>query len=333
MSQTIQTHAIRIHQHGGPEVMKWEEVDVPPPAPDEVRLTTTAAGLNYIDTYHRSGMYKIPLPSVIGREAAGVVESVGANVSEFKTGDRVAYASSPIGSYAEVRLMPAERLVKIPDDITDQQAASMMLKGMTAQYLLRRTYCVQPGDVILFHAAAGGVGLILGQWAKHLGATVIGTVGSDEKIAIAKAHGFDHVINYRTDDFAARVADITNGAKCRVVYDGVGKDTFTKSLDCVAPLGMMVSFGAASGAVPPVYVGDLTSRGSLYLTRPTLDTYVAKRADLIATATDLFEMVTRGIVKIEINQTYALKDAAQAHRDLEARKTSGSTVLIPCAIR
>ena len=329
MSKTIQAHAIRIHEFGGAEVMKWEKIDVPPPAADEVRITTTAAGLNYIDTYHRSGMYKIALPSVIGREAAGVVESVGTSVSEFKPGDRVAYASSPIGAYAEVRLVPAERLVKIPDGISDQQAASMMLKGMTAQYLLRRTHCVQPGDIILFHAAAGGVGLILGQWAKHLGATVIGTVGSDEKIALAKSHGYDHVINYRTEDFAARVAEITNGAKCRVVYDGVGKDTFLKSLDCIAPLGLMVSFGAASGAVPPVYVGDLTSRGSLYLTRPTIDTYVAKRADLVATAKDLFDVVTRGIVKIEVNQSYALKDAAQAHRDLEARNTTGSTVFIP----
>ena len=329
MSNTLNVHAIRIHEHGGPEVMKWEEVEVSAPGANEVRIQTTAAGLNYIDTYHRSGMYKIPLPSVIGREAAGVVESVGAGVSEFKAGDRVAYASSPIGSYAEVRLMPAERLVKIPDGISDQQAASMMLKGMTAQYLLRRTHCVQPGDVILFHAAAGGVGLILGQWAKHLGATVIGTVGSDEKIALAKAHGYDHIINYRTEDFVARVAEITDGKKCRVVYDGVGKDTFTKSLDCLAPLGLMASFGAASGAVPPVYVGDLTSRGSLYLTRPTLDTYVAKRDDLVNTANDLFDVVKRGIVKIEINQTYALKDAAQAHRDLEARKTTGSTVLIP----
>ena len=329
MSNTLNAHAIRIHEHGGPEVMKWEEVEVSAPGANEVRIQTTAAGLNYIDTYHRSGMYKIPLPSVIGREAAGVVESVGAGVSEFKAGDRVAYASSPIGSYAEVRLMPAERLVKIPDGISDQQAASMMLKGMTAQYLLRRTHCVQPGDVILFHAAAGGVGLILGQWAKHLGATVIGTVGSDEKIALAKAHGYDHIINYRTEDFVARVAEITDGKKCRVVYDGVGKDTFMKSLDCLAPLGLMASFGAASGAVPPVYVGDLTSRGSLYLTRPTLDTYVAKRDDLVNTANDLFDVVKRGIVKIEINQTYALKDAAQAHRDLEARKTTGSTVLIP----
>ncbi len=329
MSKTIQAHAIRIHEFGGAEVMKWEKIDVPPPAADEVRITTTAAGLNYIDTYHRSGMYKIPLPSVIGREGAGVVESVGTNVGEFKTGDRVAYASSPIGAYAEVRLMPAERLVKIPDGISDQQAASMMLKGMTAQYLLRRTHRVQPGDIILFHAAAGGVGLILGQWAKHLGATVIGTVGSDEKITLAKSHGYDHVINYRREDFAARVTEITNGAKCRVVYDGVGKDTFLKSLDCIAPLGLMVTFGAASGAVPPVYVGELTSRGSLYLTRPTIDTYVAKRADLVATANDLFDVVTRGIVKIEVKQSYALKDAAQAHRDLEARNTTGSTVFIP----
>ncbi len=329
MSHVIKARAIRIHAHGGPEVMKWEEVEVAAPGAKEVRLTTTAAGLNYIDTYHRTGMYKVPLPSVIGREAAGVVESVGAEVGEFKVGDRVAYASSPIGSYAEVRLMPAERLVKIPEGITDQQAASMMLKGMTAQYLLRRTYRVKPGDLILFQAAAGGVGLILGQWAKHLGATVIGTVGSDEKAAVAKANGYDHVINYRTEDFVARVAEITNGKKCQVVYDGVGKDTFMKSLDCIAPLGLMASFGAASGPVAPVYVGDLTSRGSLYLTRPTLDTYVASRQDLVDTANDLFDVVARGIVKIEINQTYALKDAAHAHRDLEDRKTTGSTVLVP----
>ncbi|MEI6737246.1 MAG: quinone oxidoreductase [Pseudomonadota bacterium] len=329
MSHAIKAHAIRIHAHGGPDVLKWEEIVVPAPGAREVRLTTTAAGLNYIDTYHRTGMYKVPLPSVIGREGAGVVESVGEGVSEFKVGDRVAYASNPVGAYAEVRLMPAERLVKIPDGITDQQAASMMLKGMTAQYLLRRTYRVKPGDVILSQAAAGGVGLILGQWAKHLGATVIGTVGSDEKATLAKANGCDHVINYRSEDFVARVAEITNGKKCQVVYDGVGKDTFMKSLDCIAPLGLMASFGAASGPVAPVYIGELTARGSLYLTRPTLDTYVAKREDLLATAADLFDVVLRGIVKIEINQTYALKDTAQAHRDLEGRMTTGSTVLIP----
>ena len=323
------TKAIRIHSYGGPEVMQWETIEVGAPGAGEVRLRTTAAGLNFIDTYHRTGLYKIALPSVIGREGAGVVEAVGSGVNELKVGDRVAYASSPIGSYAEARLMPAERLVKIPDGISDQQAASMMLKGMTAQYLLRRTYRVQPGDFILSQAAAGGVGQILGQWAKHLGATVIGTVGSEEKIAIAKATGCDHVINYRTEDFVARVAEITGGKKCQVVYDGVGKDTFAKSLDCIAPLGTMVIFGAASGAVPPFYIGDLAAKGSLYLTRPTLDTYVASREDLLNTANDLFDVVLRGVVKIEVNQTYSLRDAARAHHDLEARKTTGSTVLLP----
>jgi NADPH2:quinone reductase len=321
--------AIRIHEHGGPEVLKWEDVEIGAPGPDEVRLKTTAAGLNFIDTYHRSGMYKIALPSVIGREGAGIVEAVGTNVTSCQVGDRVAYASSPMGAYAEARLMPADRIVKIPAAISDQQAASMMLKGMTAQYLLRRTYRVKAGDIILSHAAAGGVGLILGQWAKHLGATVIGTVGSEEKMALAKANGCDHVINYRTEDFQARVMEITNGKKCQVVYDGVGQDTWAKSLDCIAPLGMMVSFGAASGAVKPFYIGELAAKGSLYLTRPTLDTYTATRADLAATADELFAVVASGAVAIEVNQTYALRDAAQAHRDLEARKTTGSTVLIP----
>ncbi|MFO0463419.1 MAG: quinone oxidoreductase family protein [Burkholderiales bacterium] len=323
------TKAIRIHEHGGPEVLKWEDVEVGAPGPDEVRLKTTAAGLNFIDTYHRTGMYKIALPSVIGREGAGIVEAVGTNVTSCKVGDRVAYASSPMGAYAEARLMPADRVVKIPAAISDQQAASMMLKGMTAQYLLRRTYRVKAGDVILSQAAAGGVGLILGQWAKHLGATVIGTVGSEEKMALAKANGCDYVINYRKEDFQARVMEITNGKKCQVVYDGVGQDTWAKSLDCIAPLGMMVSFGAASGAVKPFYIGELAAKGSLYLTRPTLDTYTATRADLGATTDELFAIVASGVVKIEVNQTYALRDTAQAHRDLEARKTTGSTVLIP----
>jgi NADPH:quinone reductase len=329
MTQALVAKAIRIHEHGGPEVLRWEDVEVAAPGPDEVRLKTTAAGLNYIDTYHRTGAYKVALPAVIGREGAGIVEAVGSNVKDIHIGDRVAYASSPMGAYAEVRLMPADRVVKIPDGISDQQAASMMLKGMTAQYLLRRTYRVKPGDVILSQAAAGGVGLILGQWAKHLGATVIGTVGSDEKAALAKANGCDHVINYRSEDFQARVMEITNGKKCQVVYDGVGQDTWAKSLDCIAPLGMMVSFGAASGAVKPFYIGELAAKGSLYLTRPTLDTYTATRADLLATANELFDVVLKGAVKIEVNQTYALKDTAQAHRDLEARKTTGSTVLLP----
>jgi len=323
------TNAIRIHEHGGPEVMKWEAVDVGSPGEKELRVRHTAVGLNYIDTYHRTGLYKIPLPSVIGREGAGVVEAVGTGVADVKVGDRIAYASAPIGSYAEARLIAADRVVKIPDGVSDQQAASMMLKGMTAQYLIRRTHIVKPGDTILFHAAAGGVGLILCQWAKHLGATVIGTVGSEEKAALARANGCDHVINYRSEDFVARVAEITGGNKCAVVYDGVGKDTFMKSLDCVRPRGLVALFGNASGKVEPLDLGLLAAKGSLFVTRPTLDTHVASREDLLATANDLFDVVARGIVKIEINQTYALKNAAQAHQDLEARKTTGSTVLIP----
>ena len=323
------TNAIRIHEHGGPDVMKWESIEVGNPGEKEMRVRHTAVGLNYIDTYHRTGLYKIPLPSVIGREGAGVVEAIGAAVTEFKVGDRVAYASAPIGSYAEARLIAADRVVKIPDSVTDQQAASIMLKGMTAQYLIRRTHAVKPGDTILFHAAAGGVGLILCQWAKHLGATVIGTVGSEEKATLAKANGCDHVINYRNEDFVARVAEITAEKKCAVVYDGVGKDTFLKSLDCVRPRGLVALFGNASGKVDPLDLGVLAAKGSLFVTRPTLDTHVATREDLVATANDLFDVVGRGIVKIEINQTYALEDAAQAHRDLEARKTTGSTVLIP----
>lgn len=323
------THAIRIHEHGGPEVMKWEAVEVGDPGAGELRIRHTAIGLNYIDTYHRTGLYKIPLPSVIGREGAGVVESLGPGVTEFKVGDRVAYASSPIGAYSEARLMPAERVVKVPEGVTDQQAASMMLKGMTAQYLLKRTYPVKQGDTILFHAAAGGVGLILCQWAKHLGATVIGTVGGTEKIALAKAYGCDHVIDYKNEDFVARVAEITGGRKCAVVYDGVGKDTFLKSLDCVRPRGLVALFGNASGKVEPLDLGVLAAKGSLFVTRPTLDTHIASRDDLVNTANDLFQMVAGGKVKLEINQTYALRDTVQAHRDLEARKTTGSTVLLP----
>ena len=323
------THAIRIHSTGGPEVLKWEEVTVGTPAPNEVRLKATAIGLNYIDTYHRSGLYKIPLPSVLGREAAAVVEEIGSAVTDLKVGDRVAYAASPIGAYAEARLMLADKLVKIPAGISDKQAASMMLKGITAQYLLRRIHPVKPGDTILMHAAAGGVGLILCQWARHLGATVIGTVGSDEKIALAKSNGCDHVINYAKEDFVARVAEITDGKKCNVVYDGVGKDTFLKSLDCVRPLGLVAVFGNASGAVPPFDIGLLGAKGSLFVTRPTVDTFISTRADLLAVAKELFDVVAGGIVKIEINQTYALKDAVTAHQDLEARKTTGSTVLIP----
>ncbi len=321
--------AIRIHKHGGPEVMQWEDVEVPAPGPGQARIRHTAVGLNVVDTYNRSGLYPQQMPLIVGGEGAGVVVAVGSGVTDLKAGDRIAYGAAPIGSYAEERVIPADRLVKIPDGITDQQAASMMLKGLTSQYLIRSTYRVKAGDTILFHAAAGGVGLILGPWAKHLGATVIGTVGSADKAKIAKAHGYDHVINYRDHNFAEEVLKITKGAKLPVVYDGVGKDTWNGSLDVLQPRGLMVSFGNASGAVPPVNLGILATKGSLYVTRPTLGNYVAKREELVANANELFDVVKKGIVKIEVNQTYALKDAAQAHRDLEGRKTTGSTVLIP----
>lgn len=323
-------HAIRFHEAGGPEVLRWEEVEVGAPASNQVLLRQTAVGLNFIDTYHRTGLYPVPeFPSGIGLEAAGVVEAVGPDVAELRPGDRVAYASPPIGAYAEARLMPADRLVKLPDDIDDRTAAAMMLQGMTAQYLLRRTHRVAAGETILVHAAAGGVGLILCQWAKHLGATVIGTVGSEEKAALARAHGCDHPILYRTENVVDRVREITGGAGVPVVYDGVGKDTFASSLDSLAPLGLMVTFGSSSGPVPPVDVAVLSAKGSLFLTRPTLFTYTAKRADLLASATDLFDVVRRGAVRIAVNQTYPLREAAQAHRDLEARRTTGSTVLLP----
>lgn len=322
-------HAIRIHQNGGPEVMKWEEVEVGAPGPGQICIKTTAAGLNYIDTYHRSGLYKMPLPFSLGMEGAGIVTAVGDSVTDIKTGDRVAYASAPLGSYAEERLMQADRCVVLPDGISDEQAAGMMLKGMTTEYLVRRTYKIKPGDTVLFHAAAGGVGLIFGQWAKALGATVIGTVGSADKGELARAHGYDHIINYRTENFVERVKDITKGAGVPVVYDGVGKDTWPASLDCLQPFGLMASFGNASGPVPPFDIGMLAGKGSLYVTRPTLVTYTAKRADLVGSANALFEVVKSGKVKIEIKQTYALKDAAKAHADLEARKTTGSTLLLP----
>lgn len=321
--------AIRIHKHGGPEVMQWEDVEVPAPGPGQARIRHTAVGLNFVDTYNRSGLYPAQMPLILGSEGAGVVVAVGPGVTDLKAGDRVAYGNAPIGSYAEERIIPADRLVKVPDGITDQQAASMMLKGLTTQYLIRSTYPVKAGDTILFHAAAGGVGLILGPWAKHLGATVIGTVGSADKAKIAKAHGYDHVINYREQNFVEEVLKITKGAKLPVVYDGVGKDTWNGSLDLLQPRGLMVSFGNASGAVPPVNLGILAQKGSLYVTRPTLGTYVARREDLVANANELFDVVKKGIVKIEVNQTHPLKDAAQAHRDLESRKTTGSTVLIP----
>jgi NADPH:quinone reductase len=323
------TKAIRIHQTGGPEVLKWDDVEVPAPKQGEARIRHTAIGLNYIDTYHRSGLYPLPLPTVIGGEGAGVVEAVGPGVTDIKVGDRVAYGNAPIGSYAEARIIPAARLVKIPEGISDQQAASMMLKGLTTQYLIRTIYRVQKGDTILLHAAAGGVGLILSQWAKHLGATVIGTVGSKDKAELAKKHGVDHVILYRETKFPDEVKKLTNGVGVPVVYDGVGKDTFMDSLDSLRPRGMMVSFGNASGAVPPFNLGILAQKGSLFVTRPTLATYVAKREELVANANELFDVVKKGAVKIEVNQTYPLKDAEKAHRDLESRKTTGSTVLLP----
>jgi len=322
-------HAIRIHENGGPEVMKWEAVEVGDPGPGQIRIRTSAAGLNYIDTYHRSGLYKMALPLVLGMEGAGTVTAVGSGVGDIRAGDRVAYASAPLGSYSEERLMPADRVVVLPDGITDQQAAGMMLKGMTAEYLVRRTYKIKPGDTVLFHAAAGGVGLIFGQWAKALGATVIGTVGSADKAELARAYGYDHLINYRTENFVERVKEITKGAGVPVVYDGVGKDTWPASLDCLQPFGLMASFGNASGPVPPFDIGMLAGKGSLYVTRPTLVTYTAKRADLVGAANALFDVVKTGKVKIEIKQTYALKDAARAHADLEARKTTGSTLLLP----
>ena len=319
--------AIRFAKTGGPEVLEWQQVEVPKPGQGQVRLKQTAVGLNYIDTYQRSGLYQIPLPSALGAEAAGIVEEVGPGVTGLKLGARVAYAGGPLGAYSEARVMPADRLVPVPDGITDQQAAAMMLKGMTAWYLLRRTHVVKPGETILIHAAAGGVGLIVCQWAKQLGATVIGTVGDDEKAALAKSHGCDHPINYRREDFVARVDELTGGKKLPVVYDSVGKDTFYKSLDCLAPLGLMASFGQSSGAIGPVDIGILATKGSLFLTRPTLFNYVATREDLLTAAKELFDVVLKGAVKIEINQSYPLRDAAQAHRDLQDRKTTGSTVL------
>ena len=322
-------NAIRIHQTGGPEVLTWETVDLPAPAAGEATVRHHAVGLNFIDTYHRTGLYPLPLPSGIGLEGAGVVEAVGAGVTEVKVGDRVAYAGGPVGAYAEVRNIPAHRLLKLPDAIAFDTAAAMMLQGLTAAYLLRRTYRVQPGDAVLIHAAAGGVGLIACQWAKALGATVIGTVGSPAKAELAKAHGCDHVINYSTENFTQRVRDITGGEGVPVVYDGVGKDTFMGSLDSLRPLGMLVTYGNASGPVPPFDLLLLSQKGSLFVTRPTIMHYTAKRADLEALGAELFEVVVSGKVRIEVNQTYPLREAAQAQRDLEARKTTGSTVLLP----
>jgi NADPH2:quinone reductase len=322
--------AIRIHAHGGPEVLTWEDADPGRPGPGQVLIRHTAIGLNFIDVYYRTGLYPAPggLPLVPGGEGAGVVEEVGPDVQGLKAGDRVAYAVGT-GAYAERRVIAADRLVKVPDGISDEQAAAMMLKGMTAEYLLRRTFKVKAGDTILFHAAAGGVGLIAGQWAKHLGATTIGTAGSPDKVELARAHGYDHVVNYREQDFVAEVGRITEGQKCAVVYDSVGKDTFEGSLDCLKPLGLLALFGQSSGPVPPFNLGVLAQKGSLYVTRPTLFVYVARRADLEASAAALFDVVGKGVVDVRINQRYALKDAARAQADLEARKTTGATILVP----
>jgi len=321
--------AIRFHKTGGPEVLQPDDVQLGDPGDGQARVKHTAIGLNFIDTYHRSGLYPLPLPSGIGLEAAGVVEAVGKGVTHVKPGDRVGYAGGPPGAYSEARLLPADRLVRVASGIPDRQVAAMMLKGLTVQYLIRRVYRVERGETVLLHAAAGGVGLIACQWLKALGATVIGTVGSDEKAKIAKAHGCDHTIVYTRENFVERVKQITGGAKVPVVFDSVGKDTFMGSLDCLKPRGLLAMFGNGSGPVSAFDLNLLAAKGSLYVTRPTLMTYTARREDLEAGAKELFDIVKSGKVKIEINQTYKLEDAAQAHRDLEARKTTGSTVLLP----
>ena len=321
--------AIRFHETGGPEVLRWESVDVGAPGAGQARVRHEAVGLNFIDTYHRTGLYPLPLPSGLGLEGAGVVEAVGEGVANVVPGDRVAYAGGPPGAYSEARCMPADRLLKLPDSLDFRTGAAMMLQGLTSAYLLRRTYRVQPGDTVLIHAAAGGVGLIACQWAKAIGATVIGTTSSEAKAELARAHGADHIIFYNREDVAKRVREITGGEGVAVVYDGVGKDTFMGSLDSLRTCGMMVSFGNASGPVAPFDPLLLSQKGSIFITRPTLMHYTAKRAELESLGAELFDVVTAGKVKIEVNQTYALKDAAQAHRDLEARKTTGSTILLP----
>lgn len=319
---------VRFHKTGGPDVLQLEEVTVGEPGQGQVRVRHTAIGVNFIDTYQRSGLYQMALPAAAGNEGAGVVEAVGPGVTQLKVGDRVAYTGQ-VGAYCEQKLLPADRMVKIPQGISDEQAASMMLKGMTVEYLIHRTYKVSPGDTVLWHAAAGGVGLIACQWLKAIGATVIGTVGSEEKAKLARAHGADHVINYSTENFVARVKELTGGKGVPVVYDSVGKTTWEGSLDCLRPRGMMVSFGNASGAVAPFNPIILSGKGSLYLTRPTLATYTASRQDLEATAKALFDIVLSGKVKIEISARYPLARAEQAHRDLEGRKTTGSIILVP----
>jgi NADPH2:quinone reductase len=322
--------AVRVHKTGGAEVLTYEDVGVPAPGPGQVKIKNHAIGVNFIDTYFRMGMYPSPvgLPFVAGNEGAGEVIAVGTGVTDLKVGDRVGYFVT-LGAYAGERLLPADRAVKLPDKISYEQAAAMMLKGMTTQYLLRRTYKVQKGDNILVHAAAGGVGLIACQWANHLGANVIGTVGSKDKAELARKNGAHHTILYRDEDFVAKVKEITGGALCAAVYDGVGKTTFPASLDCIRPLGMFVSFGSASGQVDAFNINILQTKGSLFATRPTLNHYVAKREDLLATAKDLFDVVASGAVKIPVNQKYPLKEAQKAHRELESRGTTGSSILLP----
>jgi NADPH2:quinone reductase len=323
------SHAIRIHAHGGPEVLRYEEIPVGAPGPGEARVRHTAIGVNYIDTYHRSGIYKLTLPSGIGMEAAGIVEAVGPGVDAVSVGDRVAYCSGPLGAYSEARVMPADRLVKLPDGVADRVAATLMLKGLTVQYLFRQTYKLKAGDTILFHAAAGGVGLIACQWARALGVTMIGTVSSDEKAALAKANGCTHTIVYTRESFVERVKALTGGKGVPVVYDGVGKDTFPASLDCLSQRGTWVCYGASSGAVPPFDIMLLAQKGSLYATRPTLATYAAKREDLVAMAAEVLELALAGKIVSEPRQQVALKDAANAHVALQSRATSGATILVP----
>jgi len=321
--------AIRIHETGGPDVLRVENVDLPDPAPGEIRVRHTAIGLNFIDTYHRSGLYPVPLPSGIGLEAAGIVEALGEGVDTLAEGDRVAYGSGPLGAYSQAHILPAGRVARIPDGVSDEQAAALMLKGMTVRYLFKDTYAVKPGDTILFHAAAGGVGQIACQWARALGVSLIGTAGSDEKCEIARQKGAAHTINYSRENVVERVREITGGRGVPVVYDGVGKDTFEMSLDCLAPRGLLATFGNASGPVTGVDLGILTQKGSLYVTRPSLMHYVASDADLAANTADVFDAVARGAISIDINQRYALADAQKAHEDLEARRTTGASVLVP----
>ena len=323
------SRAIRIHTPGGPEAMKWEEVAVGDPGQGEARVRHTAVGVNYIDTYHRSGLYKVPLPSGLGSEGAGVVEAVGAGVDGVKPGDRVAYCGGPLGSYSEARVMPADRLVKLPDGISDRVAATLMLKGLTTQYLFRQIYKLKAGDTILFHAAAGGVGLIACQWARALGVTMIGTVGSDEKAELAKANGCMHTIVYTRENFVERVKALTGGKGVPVVYDGIGKDTFPASLDCLVPRGLFVSYGNASGPVPPFDILLLSQKGSLMVTRPTLFTFANNRENIAAMSGEMFDLVKSGKIVSEPRQTVPLKDAADAHRALESRKTTGATILVP----